>query len=123
VATLALIHDRLATSVLLFMAAVGCWGILSYLRGQSLSGSIAGALMIGQGLVVLQGAAGLAIYLDGNRPVASVHLLYGFTAALVLPFVWSYLRDRHPRQGLLLYSLIALFIAGLAIRGMSTGGS
>lgn len=120
---LSLIHDRLATSVLLFMAAVGVWGILSYLRGQVLSGSIAGALIIGQGLVVIQGAAGMAIYLNGQRPTSSVHLLYGFTAALVLPFVWSYLRDRHPRQGLLLYSLIALFVAGLAIRGMTTGGS
>lgn len=120
---LTLVHDRLATSMLLFMAAVGIWGVLSYLRGQSLSGSIAGALIIGQGLVVIQGAAGLVLYFNGNRPASSVHLLYGFTAALVLPFVWSYLRDRHPRQGLLLYSLIALFVAGLAIRGMATGGS
>ena len=120
--TISLIHDRLATSVLLFMAAVGVWGLLSYLRGQSLSGSIAGALMIGQGLVVVQGLAGLVLFLNGQRPPSSVHLLYGFTAVLVLPFVWSYLRDRHPRQGLLVYSLIALFIAGLAIRGMTTGG-
>ncbi len=120
---LMVIHDRLATSVLLFMATVGVWGILSYVRGQSLSGSIAGALIIGQCLVVAQGLAGLVLYVNGFRPASSVHLLYGFTAALVLPFVWSYMRDRHPRQGLLLYSLIALFVAGLAVRGMTTGGS
>ncbi len=120
---LIVVHDRLATSMLLFMAAVGVWGLLSYLRGQSLSGSIAGALIIGQGLVVVQGAAGLVLYVNGHRPSSSVHLLYGFTAMLVLPFVWSYVRDRHPRQGLLLYSLIALFVAGLAVRGMTTGGS
>lgn len=103
------------------MAAVGVWGLLSFARGQALSGSISGALVIGQGLVLLQGAAGLVLYLDGARPATSVHLLYGITAALVLPFVWSYARDRHPRQGLLFYSLVALFIAGLAIRGMTTG--
>jgi hypothetical protein len=48
-------------------------------------------------------------------------VLYGVTAAIVLPFLWSYVRDRAPRQGLLLYSLVALFIVGLAIRGMTTG--
>jgi hypothetical protein len=50
-----------------------------------------------------------------------LHWLYGLAAVLILPFVWSYVRDRAPRQGLLLYSLVALFIAGLAIRGMVTG--
>jgi hypothetical protein len=49
-------------------------------------------------------------------------LLYGATIVIVLPFIWSYAKERHPRQGLLYYSLVALFIAGLAVRGMTTGG-
>jgi hypothetical protein len=102
------------------MAAVGIWGLASYARGGVLSGSLSGALVIGQVLVVVQVLAGVALYLDGSRPSSSVHILYGVTAVLVLPFVWTYLKDRHPRQGLLFYSLIALFIAGLAIRGMTT---
>lgn len=103
------------------MAAVGLWGLLSYARGEALSGSISGALVIGQVLTVVQGLCGVILYLDGLRPATSVHLLYGATAVLVLPFVWSYMRERHPRQALLFYSLIALFIAGLAVRGMTTG--
>jgi hypothetical protein len=116
-----LIHDRLATTVLLFMAAVGLWGLWSYARGESLGGSLSGALVIGQFLIVAQGLFGAILFIDGFRPATSIHLLYGITAAIVLPFVWSYVRDRHPRQALLFYSLIALFIAGLAIRGMTTG--
>jgi hypothetical protein len=116
-----LIHDRLATTVLLFMAAVGLWGLLSFLRGESLGGSLSGALVIGQVLIVAQGLFGAILYIDGFRPSTSVHLLYGVTAVVVLPFVWSYVKDRHPRQALLFYSLVALFIAGLAIRGMTTG--
>lgn len=104
------------------MAALGVWGCWTYVRGGSLSGSLAGAFVIGQGLVVVQAAAGIALYLGGHRPATSVHYLYGVTAILVLPFVWSYMKDRHPRQGLLLYSLLALFVAGLAVRGMATGG-
>lgn len=104
------------------MFAVGIWGLFSFLRGGSLSGSLAGALAIGQGLIMLQGLAGVVLFLDGLRPAGgSLHYLYGIAAALVLPFVWSYMRDRNARQALLFYSLISLFAAGLAIRGIITG--
>jgi heme A synthase len=117
-----LFHDRLATTIVLFFAVVGLWGLLEFFRGGQLGGNIAGALVMGQVLIVVQGALGMMLFVWGDRPNDMVHLLYGFTAALVLPFVWSYVRDRAPRQGLLLYSLVALFIVGLAIRGMTTGG-
>ncbi len=116
-----MLHDRLAVSVLLFMFIAGFWGLLSYIRGGTLSGSLAGTFLIGQGLVVVQVLAGLGLVILGGRPVTSVHYLYGVTAVLVLPFVWSYVRERDQRQGLLFYSLIALFVAGLAVRGMTTG--
>lgn len=114
-------HDRVATTVMLYMFAVGFWGIFSYVRGESLGGSIAGAFAIGQAIVVVQALLGAALYLDGARAPSVVHYLYGVTAMLVLPFAWSYARDRAPRPSLLIYSLLALFIAGLAIRGMTTG--
>ncbi len=118
----ALFHDRLATTMLLFFLAAGGWGLFEYIRGGTLSGNIAGALLLGQALVMLQGTLGVVLFLSGTRLNDPVHLLYGLTAVLVLPFVWSYMRNRAPRQGLLIYSLISLFIVGLAIRGMTTGG-
>lgn len=117
-----LMHDRLSTTVMIYFLIVGLWGIVEYARGGVVGGNIAGALVIGQILVVVQGAFGLVLYVRGPQPDDPVHILYGATAALVLPFAWSYFRDRAPRQGLLIYSLIALFIFGLAIRGMATGG-
>ena len=106
---------------MLFMFAVGLWGLLAFARGEVLTGSIQGALAIGQVLIMIQAGLGVVLVADGIRAMTSVHYLYGITAVMVLPFVWSYLRDRHPRQALLFYSLVALFIAGLAIRGMTTG--
>ena len=114
-------HDRLATTVMLFMFAVGLWGLISYLRGAALTGSIAGALAIGQGLVVIQALFGAVLYFDGFRATTVVHYLYGISAVIVTPFAWSYMRDRNPRQALIIYSLVALFIGGLAVRGMTTG--
>jgi hypothetical protein len=105
---------------MLFMGAVGLWGMFAFLRGRALEGSISGALLIGQGLVALQVAMGVVLYVGGYRSSSVVHYLYGVTAVLVLPFVWTYARERHPRQSLFFYSLTALFIAGLAIRGTIT---
>ncbi len=117
----ALVHDRLSITLMLFMAAVGAWGIVAYLRGQSISGSYAGALAIGQVLVLVQVAAGATMVVSGARPPNATHYLYGITAILALPFAWSWLRGRSQRQALLIYGLVALFIFGLAVRGMTTG--
>jgi hypothetical protein len=106
---------------MLFMAALGVWGLFAYARGQAVSGSYAGSLVIGEILVVVQVVAGLLLLGVGVRPPSPTHYLYGVTAILVLPFAWSYLRSRNQRQALLIYSLIALFIFGLAVRGMMTG--
>jgi hypothetical protein len=106
---------------MLFMLAVGVWGLFSYARGQSLSGSLAGALVLGEALVAVQVIAGVLLFTLGARAPAATHYLYGITAILVLPFAWSYYRDRDQRQALLIYSLIALFIFGLAVRGAMTG--
>jgi hypothetical protein len=114
------LHDRLAVSVLLFMAAAGFWGLFTFARGESLGGSLAGTLVIGEVLVALQVLAGVGLVIVGARPADAIHYLYGATAVLVLPFAWSLLKDRDQRQALLIYSLVALFIAGLAIRGMTT---
>jgi heme A synthase len=119
--TILLLHDRLALSVVLFMVAVGLWGMFTFFTGGGLSGSLTGALLIGQVLVIIQGLLGLALVIDGFRPISSVHYLYGITAAIALPFIFTYTKDRHPRQTLVMFSLGALFIAGLAVRGMTTG--
>ncbi len=106
---------------MMFMLVLGLWGVFAYVRGQAMSGSYAGALVIGEILVTVQVVAGLALLTYGARPPSPTHYLYGITGILVLPFAWSYMKDRDQRQALLIYALIALFIFGLAVRGMMTG--
>ena len=108
--------------MVLFMFAVGGWGLLSFARGESLGGSLSGALAIGQGLISLQVMFGVALVAVGREPGETFHYLYGITAIILMPFAYSYLKARHPRQALLFYSLAALFIGGLGIRGIATGG-
>lgn len=119
--TLNLFHDRLSLTVVLFMFAVGLWGVLEFLKGGSLGGSISGAMIIGQILIALQVLFGVALLFGDRRPVDSMHYLYGVTILVVLPFAYSYLQKRDPRQALLFFSLAALFLGGLAIRAITTG--
>ena len=46
--TILLMHDRLATSMLLFMAAIGIWGLFMFFTGGGITGSFSGALAIGE---------------------------------------------------------------------------
>lgn len=119
---IAQLHATLAQTVMYFFFAIGMWGLFEYVRGGELGGSIGGAFVIGQVLVAVQVILGIII-LAGDYRVQSVHFLYGISAIISLPFAWSYMRARHPRQALMVYSLVALFICGLAIRGIVTGGA
>lgn len=114
-------HALLAQTAMYFFFAIGVWGLFEYARGGELGGNIGGAFVIGQVLISVQVLLGVII-LGGGFTVQSVHFLYGITAIISLPFAWSYMRSRHPRQALMIYSLVALWIAGLAIRGIITGG-
>jgi len=66
-----LFHDRLATTVLLFFVVAGVWGLVEFARGGQLGGNIAGMLIIGQVLVVVQGALGMVLFVFDNRPTTS----------------------------------------------------
>jgi len=107
--------------MLLFMAAIGIWGLFMYFTGGGVTGSFSGALTIGELLILAQVGFGVVLYIKGFRPESSIHILYGLTAVVALPFIWSYMRERDARQALLIFSLGALFVSGLAIRGMTTG--
>ena len=119
--TLILIHDRLSTAVIIYMALIGLWGLVSYVQGLDLGGSLGGAFLIGQGLLIVQVVVGVVLVLLGGRPADSLHYLYGVVILILLPFAFTFVRGRYPRQGLLICSAVALFIAALAVRAIMTG--
>jgi hypothetical protein len=120
--TLILVHDRLSNAVILFMAVVGAWGMLAYFRGDDLGGSLGGTFVIGQLLLVAQTVFGVILLFMGGRPLDSLHYMYGIVIVLLLPFAYTFVRERAPRTGLLLCSSAALLIAALAWRATITGG-
>ena len=64
--SLADIHGRLANTALLFIAILAAWGLWRMIRKQGVSSSYWGALVIGEVLILLQGALGAYLWLVGS---------------------------------------------------------
>jgi hypothetical protein len=118
--TLTMIHDRLATTMILFSLVAGVWGLIRYARGQGIDGSYWGILATGEVLILAQAALGAVLWLQGLRPARGIHLLYGVVAALTLPAVYAFSRGRDDRKNLLGYAVILLFLAGIGLRAVGT---
>ncbi len=120
--TLTLIHDRLATAILLFSLLAGVWALASALRRRGVDGTLWGILASGELLFVAQGLIGAVQWLAGARPERSVHLLYGFVTALSLPAYYAFSRGRDDRRAAWVYAGLCLFLAVISLRAAATGG-
>ena len=112
----------IARALVLYYAAVGVWGVFLGWRKSPLPSSYRGALIIGVALGVVQAIVGAFLVVTGLRPVDNLHFLYGASVILTLPLVASYIVDKKFSRPLA-YGLASLFMAGLAIRAITTGGS
>ncbi len=118
---LVFIHNRIAVSAIVFAFIMGAWAAWNYFRGQGVSPSYWGALVIGELLMLVQGVIGILLVLMGARPGDFLHFLYGVLVALSWPAVYIYTNARAGRKEAGLYALVSLFIFGLAIRALMTG--
>lgn len=116
------LHTGFATVVLLYSLALGLWGLLLWLRGSNPSGGYLGALIIAEGVIILQGLIGLVLLVTGHRPHDALHYLYGVVAAITLPAAYFYGDGGRERRDSLIFGLAGLFLMGIAIRGIGTGG-
>ena len=121
--TLTDVHGRLATTALLFILFMAAWGLWRFFSRQGVDSSYWGALVIGEILILVQGALGAYLWLSGLRPDRDIHFLYGIAAALVIPGVWAFTKGRQERREMLIYALMLLFMVGLLLRAMGTAGT
>lgn len=114
------LHATLASTIVLYLVLVGVWGLWLGVRGSGPSSSFRGALVIAEGATVVQGLVGVLLALQ--RPLDGIHALYGVALVLALPLAATLVRGRVPRGQSIALGIAALFAAGLAIRGITTGG-
>lgn len=116
------IHQRIALSLVLYYAALGVWGVFLGIRKSPLTPGYRGALVIGVAIGAVQALVGLSLVVSGDRPADNLHFLYGASVILTLPLVMSYIVDKNISRPLA-FGLASLFMAGLAIRAITTGGA
>ncbi|MBA3534809.1 MAG: hypothetical protein H0T73_23095 [Ardenticatenales bacterium] len=111
------LHLQLATMATIFTLLLALWGFLRYMQGQGVDGSYLGAVVIGEGLLVVQGALGGLMMGAGAQPARpAIHILYGLVALLSFPALYAFTQGRDSRREMLLWALIALFVFGVTIR-------
>ncbi len=117
-------HARLANTVALYMLLVSLWGFWRFFRKQGLDSSYWGGLAIAAILPLVQGIVGVILLIMGLLPARGVmHILYGVVSVITIPGVYFYTHGEEDRPALLLYATATLFLAGIALRAMATGGA
>jgi len=117
-----ILHDRLASSMVLFALLAAAWGLVAFARRRGMDGNLWGILAVGEVLFLAQGLLGFFLYLGGARPERGIHILYGVVALLTLPAYYAISKGRDDRTATLIYSLLYIFLAGIILRSTVTGG-
>lgn len=117
------LHRGFFSVVLIYALMMAIWGIFLFLRGSNPSGAYLGALILAEGVAILQGIIGLVLVLQGHRPDDALHYLYGVVAVLVLPSAYLFSDSGTTRRDSLIFGVAALFLVGVAIRGATTGAA
>ena len=112
------LHSRLATALVIYLTAVGLWGIaLGF--GPGPTPSFRGALVIAEIAIVAQGLLG-AVAWPLTRAPEWQHVLYGLALVVAIPLAATFARQQPVKRAALTLGVASLFAAGLAIRGMTT---
>jgi hypothetical protein len=116
-------HMNWSRVVLIYSVILAAWGLFLWLRGSNPSPAYLGALVIAEGIFIVQGVAGLIVLGTGHRPHDGLHYLYGAVLVLTLPGAYFFGDNAKERRDSLIFGLAGLFLIGIAIRGITTGGT
>lgn len=116
-------HQGFFTVVVIYAALIGLWGLFLYVRGSNPSSGYIGAIVIMEGIAIVQGLIGLAVVISGHRPHDPLHYVYGVVAVVVLPAAYFFSDNASERKDSLIFGLAGLLLVGIAIRAAATGGT
>lgn len=115
-------HQILSNMVGLYAILAGLFAGYHFVTRQPPSGNLWGVLAIAEGLFIVQGLDGFALWLAGGRAPGrpELHVLYGLSTVATLPLVYTFTRNRSPGLTTALFTVACFFIWGLAQRAIDT---
>jgi hypothetical protein len=98
----------------------GVWGLLLRRRGGVPSRTYAQVLALSHTVILAQALFGLYLLTGGHRASQQLHYVYGLLPAGAIVFAYS-ARSEDQRRNLLVFAIVALVAAALAVRAYTTG--
>jgi hypothetical protein len=120
--TLPDIHRILSTAFLYFTVIIAVWALIHIIRRREIGGNFWGAVVIGEGLALMQMVVGGIMLLQGRVPARPIHFLYGAITLLTWPAVFAFTRGATGRRETLYWVLFSVFLFGITLRAIGTGG-
>jgi heme A synthase len=120
------IHQFLFVPVVLYFAVMTILGAFWFFRSSAPMGSYLPALIIGEGLIVVDAIVGALVFASGKHPHDALHWLYGGLLILALPVAYGLASQREEQDRMVVgyYALACLLIVVIAVvRSAPTGGS
>ena len=114
------IHARIGNMALLYFLIVSLWGFYRFFRKQGIDSAFWGVLAIAEILVIVQALLGVSLWVAGDRPARSIHVLYGVVIPLLIPGAYLYTQGRGERAEILVYATATIITVGLIIRAVYT---
>jgi hypothetical protein len=114
------VHITVGAGVVALNLLAGVWGLLVWRRNAVVTGLLQQTIALSHTVVLAQAALGLYLLSGGNRAPAQLHYVYGLLPVGAVLFGYS-ARTEDGRRNLLVFSVIALVIAALAVRAFMTG--
>jgi len=115
------LHRGFYSVVVLYFAILALWGLILFFRRRNPSGGYLGALVLAEGVVVLEALIGIVLLLQGHRPNDMLHYVYGLVAVIALPAAYFLSANGTERRDSLYFAIATAFTAAIALRAGFTG--
>jgi hypothetical protein len=118
------IHERLATTSLLYFLVISLWGYFRFFRKIGIDSTYWGMLAIAEILVLAEALIGAYLWLSGHQPTRGwLHVLYGSLIPAMIPLAYVYTKGKTDRRDILIFGTVTIITVGLIIRAMATAGA
>jgi heme A synthase len=114
------LHQVLFRAVLLIAVVLAVWAFVVFFRKGTLSPGYRSSLILAEVLFIIQGSIGLGLLITGHHLRDRLHILYGVLLVISVPVGLAYAGGRDRRREALVLGVACLFMAGVAIRALTT---
>lgn len=115
------LHGLIANSITVFTLLVTLLAAWKVIRKQPLGPDFWGAVIIGEGLILIQAVIGIILTIMRLPPGSNMHFLYGPLVALTWPVLYSYTHSQDERRQAIWWLIGSAFLFALSIRTIGTG--